>query len=330
MSNKKEAYLCVSAILRAREPRLLDNEKAERMLDAASFEDAAKILTDCGYADMSQMTAGEIEEALAQHRSEIFEELGKTAPDGTLIDIFKLKYDYHNAKVIIKAEAMGQDATRLLSGSGRIPGLKLLELYNEDKRIQMPETLAAAMAEAKATLARTSNPQLADFVLDKAYFAELQKAVDKVGSSFLKGYASILIDSANLRSAVRTLRMGKNQDFLAEVLIPGGSVGLERLTAAADKDSLAALYTHSELEKAAVLGGEALSGGSMTAFELACDNAVNSYLRGARLICYGCEPVVAYMAAVEGEITAIRLILTGRLAGIPPQTIRERLRDLYV
>ena len=41
MSNKKEAYLCTSAMLRAREPRLLSNEKAERMLDAAAFEDAA-------------------------------------------------------------------------------------------------------------------------------------------------------------------------------------------------------------------------------------------------------------------------------------------------
>ena len=47
MSNKKEAYLCVSAMLRAREPKLLTMEKAERMLDAASYEDAAKILTDC-------------------------------------------------------------------------------------------------------------------------------------------------------------------------------------------------------------------------------------------------------------------------------------------
>ena len=36
------------------------------------------------------------------------------------------------------------------------------------------------------------------------------------------------------------------------------------------------------------------------------------------------------LAAVEGEITAIRMILTGRLAGVPSQTIRERLRDLYV
>ena len=37
----------------------------------------------------------------------------------------------------------------------------------------------------------------------------------------------------------------------------------------------------------------------------------------------------ALKAAVEGEITAIRMILTGRLAGIAPQVIRERLRDMY-
>ena len=59
MSNKKEAYLCISAMLRAREPRLLSNEKAERMLDAAAFEDAAKLLTDCGYPDMSAMRSEE-------------------------------------------------------------------------------------------------------------------------------------------------------------------------------------------------------------------------------------------------------------------------------
>ena len=41
----------------ARAPKLLTNEKAERMLDAPTFEDAAKLLTDCGYPDMSQMNA---------------------------------------------------------------------------------------------------------------------------------------------------------------------------------------------------------------------------------------------------------------------------------
>ena len=68
MSIKKEAYLCLSAMLRAREPRLLNNDRAQRMLEAASFEDCAKQLGDCGYADMSQMSAKEIESELAAHR----------------------------------------------------------------------------------------------------------------------------------------------------------------------------------------------------------------------------------------------------------------------
>ena len=313
MSNNKEAYLCISAMLRAREPRLLNNEKAERMLDAASYEDAAKLLTDCGYPDMSQMDSKELDEALSKHRDEIFEDLGRFSPDGRLIDVFKLKYDYHNAKVIIKSEAMEMDGKHLLSNSGRIPGLKLMELFNEDKRVMLPETLGEAMSEAKAVLARTGNPQLSDFVLDKAYFSELQKAAQDLDSGFLRGYASILIDSSNLRSTVRTLRMGKGQEFLSQVLVPGGGVGLERLSAVSDKESLAALYTHTGLEKAAQLGGEALNDGSMTAFELACDNAVTAYLKDAKLVSYGVAPVLAYMAAIEGEITAIRMILTGGL-----------------
>ena len=329
MSNKKEAYLCVSAMLRAREPRLLNLEKAGRMLDAASVEDAAKLLTDCGYPDMSQMSASEVEETLAQRRGEIFKEMQDLSPDKELVDLFKLKYDYHNAKAILKAEAVGTDCKHLLSDAGRLPGSQLLELYNEEKYSRMPEKLAAAMAEAKTVLARTSNPQLADFVLDKAFFAEIRDVADAVGGDFLKGYAQIQVDAANLKSAVRTLRMGKNQDFLAEVLVPGGTVSAERVMAAADKEGLASLFAHTKLEKAAALGAEALAGGGMTAFEKACDNAVNSYLQGAKLVSYGPEAVAAYVAAVEGEIQAVRMILTGRLAGVRPEAIRERLRDLY-
>ena len=329
MSNKKEAYLCVSAMLRAREPKLLNLEKANRMLDAASYEDAAKLLTDCGYPDMSQMTAAEVENSLAERRAAIFEEMRGLSPDKELVDLFKLKYDYHNAKAILKAEAMGSDCTHLLSGAGRIPGVKLRELYNEEKFSSLLKTLADAMAEAKAVLARTANPQLADFVLDKAYFAELHAAAEALNSDFLRGYAAIQVDAANLKSAVRTLRMGKNQDFLAEVLVPGGSVSVERLMGALDKEGMESLYAHTRLEKAAALGAAAVAGGGMTAFEKACENAVTDYMRSSALISYGPEAVAAYLSAIEGEIQAVRMILTGRLAGVKPEAIRERLRDLY-
>lgn len=329
MSNNKEAYLCLAAMLRAKETRLLSRELAERMLDAPSFEEAAKLLTDCGYEDLSQMSAKEVEAALAERRIKIFKEIEQFAPDKEIVDAFRVKYDYHNAKAIIKAEAMGLEPAGLLSGSGRIDPETLVNLYSEDRCEQLPRQFGAAVQEAKATLARTANPQLSDFVLDKAYFAELEGLAKAVDSNFFKGYIAILVDSTNLKSAVRSLRMGKNEEFLATVLIPGGSVRAERLAEAGDKDNIAALFANSKLEKAALLGAEAVDGGSMTAFELACDNAVNAYLSDAKLVSYGSELLVAYLAAVEGEITAVRMILTGRLAGIAPEVIRERLRDLY-
>ncbi len=64
-------------------------------------------------------------------------------------------------------------------------------------------------------------------------------------------------------------------------------------------------------------------------FELACDNAVTIFLSSADRISFGREPVVRYLALVEAEITAVRMILTGWLAGIAPNVTRERLRDSH-
>ena len=329
MASRQEDYLTLSAILRAREPKMLNREKAMRMLEAASFEEAAKSLTDCGYEDMSQMNAREIEESLEARRSAVYEELNRLSPDCAITDLFRMKYDYHNAKVIIKAEAMGTDGTRLLSAAGRIDRDKLKTAYETEDLRDIPADLAQAMTEAKSVLARTSNPQQADFILDRAYFKEFAAAAASAKNDFLSGYAKLMIDTANLKSAVRTMKMGKDSAFLKEALVDGGTVEPERILAADNAESLAALFSHTELSGAAALLGAVVEGGPMTAFELACDNAGNHYLQKAKMVSYGSEPVVAYVAALDNEMTAIRMILTGRLAKVDPQTIRERLRDLY-
>ena len=316
-------------MLRAREVKLLNADKANRMLDAATFEEAAKLLTDCGYEDMSCMNAKEIEAQLNRHRADIFYEIDRLAPDSDIANIFKMKYDYHNAKVILKAEAVGTKADDILSDAGRIPGKELKNLYEEGKYSSMPGELGKAMEEGKSVLARTANPQQSDFVIDKAYFKELSSAAEESGNDFLRGYAKILIDSANLKSAVRTLRMGKGSDFMSATLASGGDVDKDRILNASDKDALSELFAHSKLEAAAQKGAEAIDGGTLTAFELECDNAVNSYLCQAKLVSYGSEPLTAYLAAVENEITAVRMILTGRLAGVNSSVIKERLRDMY-
>ena len=57
---------------------------------------------------------------------------------------------------------------------------------------------------------------------------------------------------------------------------------------------------------------------------------IYTYLTQARRVAFGEQAVVAYLYARESEFTAIRTILSGRMAGLEADTIRERLREAYV
>lgn len=333
MADKKitdKDYLFLSAAIAAKETRMLTPALCERMLTAPDYDECARLTEECGYPDMSGKNAVEIEAALRQHRDAVFAELSALTPCPALVDVFRCKYDYHNAKTLIKAEGANVDGMYLLSHSGRVPVQKFCDAYHEENYNLLPGLLGTATAEAKGVFARTGNPQLADFSLDRAYFKELGLLSEEAGSPFLKGYVRLLIDSANLRSAVRCLRMGRGAEFLRQALIPEGTYGAESLVlAAASGESLAALFATTSLRAAAEKGAEAARGGDLTAFEKACDDAVIAYLGTAKLQSFGAAPVVAYIAGVENEISALRIILTGRLSGVRAAEIRERLRELH-
>ena len=124
--------------------------------------------------------------------------------------------------------------------------------------------------------------------------------------------------------------MAKDADFLKNALVSGGTIGTDRVLAAFESaEALTALYANTWLSNAASAGAAAMSGGALTAFELLCDNALMDYIRAAKLRSFGAAHVSAYLAAMENETTAARMILTGRLAGLQPAVIRERLRETY-
>jgi V/A-type H+-transporting ATPase subunit C len=315
-------------MLKARETRILTRDKMDRMLSADTFGEAAKLLAESGYEDMSGFDANGIDAALARHRKAVLDEMLRFVPEKEIVDIFRLKYDYHNAKVLIKAEGAGTSGEHILSDSGRVSIRALEDAFHEDDYRFIPLTLGKAIEEAKSVLARTGNPQTADFVVDKAYFAEMLEMAKALDSRFLTAYTKLLIDNANLRAAVRTVRMGRDYDFMLTALVEGGGTGIERLAQSVlSGDGVTGIFAATPLKEAAAFGAEAMKGGSMTKFELACDNAVTAFLASVKLVSFGQEPVVEYLAMLEAEITAIRMIMTGRLAGIAPDVIRERLRD---
>lgn len=321
-------YLAVSATVRAREAKMLTREKKERMIDASSYEDAAKMLVESGYVDMSAMNSSQIEEALSKHRTRIFDELENLVPEKEVVCAFRLKYDYHNAKVLVKAEGADVDGAYLMSDSGRISPTEFAEVYHSRDYRFLPKKLSEALNEARGVLSRTGNSQLADFILDKAYFEELRKAGESLYSPFLSEYAMLTADVANLGAIVRIVRMGRDYDFFKKAMIEGGSFDAEKVAKTAiSGDSFAYMFKGTPFEQAAAAAEEAVKGKKLTAFELALNKVMKDFFRKSVLTSFGAESVIAYLAALEDEITAVRMILTGKLSGVDSKLLKERLSD---
>ena len=119
MSRKRDTdYLTISARIHAMENRMLTRERMDRMIDARDEGEALKVLSECGYGGTDGVSGQSLEGLLAQTRAETFEEIRGAIPDPRVADLFQMKYDYHNAKALVKGEAMGADARRLLSPGG--------------------------------------------------------------------------------------------------------------------------------------------------------------------------------------------------------------------
>ena len=327
---KDTDYLFISTYLHSRERDLLTAARMERMIEAPSAEEAAKVLAEIGYGEFNPSSERELSAVLAAEQEKLFEDLYRFVPDKAVVDVFKVKYDYHNLKTLLKARAMGIDGGRLLLDAGRVSAQEMNRAVTEGDYGALPELLRTAAEEAGEVLASTGDPQLSDFVLDRAYYAEMLSAARATGSGFLVEYVQGTIDAANLRSAVRTLRMKKGADLLKKVLVEGGAIRPESVQAAALAGSLEELYRPTPLRAAAELGTAAAQGGSLTAFEKACDDAVTAVAARAKSVPFGVEAVFSYVAAKEIEFTAVRVIMSSRLAGIEGDTIRERLREAYV
>jgi len=325
-------YLYITARIRSLERSLLSNARMERMLEARSDEDALKVLSECGYGEVTVTSAEELELILSETRDSMLSTLERIAPDRALIKVFRTKYDYHNLKALLKSEALSLDAQPLLIDSGRIQAKALFDMIRQDDLRNMPNAMRNAAVDARELLSRTGDPQLSDVLLDHACFKEMREMAKEAQSKFLIGYVKLFIDAANLRAIIRALRIGYATDFIRGILAAGGNINPTRLfSVIVSGSSLAEFYTGTLLEEAAATGTPAIQGDTpLTMFERLCDEALIKYMKASKLVAFGDQPLIGYIAAREAEFIAIRTIMSGRKAGVSRDVLRERLRDAYV
>ena len=69
---------------------------------------------------------------------------------------------------------------------------------------------------------------------------------------------------------------------------------------------------------------------SPSAFERWCDNRIIETMQPQKYNAFSVGPLIAYVIARENEIKTVRIILTGKQNDLPEESIRERVREMYV
>ncbi len=321
--------------IRAIERRLLDKDKLERMIDSKSAEDALKVLVEANYGQHGSdiVSVYEYEKLLKEEHKKVYSLLKDMAPEPDVFDLFLLANDYHNAKVILKSEFSGQNGTDILIDQGSIPADKLKTMIKDRNMKEMPSTMKKAVEECIDTYTRTLDPQVIDLILDKAGYIHMREIALMSKNTFIKNLVMIMIDLVNIKIFLRIKNLKKSWDFMQKVLIPDGNISSKMFVDNLDSpldifiDALRFKPCGPYLEE----GIENFkTSGSLTKFEKLSDNYIISFVKKAKYISLGIEPLIAYLIAKETEIKNARIIMVGKLNNISGEIIRERLRESYV
>lgn len=323
---KNKIYPFAVASVRSMENSLLTKQKLMQMAEAKSMEEAIRMLGDTAYGKTQIRDVHLYEEMISHHLEETYAAVAGLIPTETFVDIFLYKNDYHNIKVLLKEEVSKVNGKPFLIKGGTIAVDKLTKNLRERNYAELPNIDGEAVELAVATFAKTHNARYIDTILDKACFATMVKAANKLGNGYVTKYVENLIDMTNLKSLLRIKKLERSGEELEDGYIAGGSLSLDLLLRAYRSESYVQVLKETQY---GTLCEEYMSQG-FTVFEKACDDYLMSYVKEAKYKTLTPEPVMAFILAKETEAKCVRIILACKLHDIDAEIIKERVRESYV
>ncbi len=323
-------FMYAGARVRALEARLPGQDVLDRLTELPSSAAVLSALAEYGF-NAAPGADGKIDrEALLLSVSDkACAEVREAGADERLPAVIRLPYDCNNVKAVIKCRARKVSPASMLFSNGLIAP-DALNGTNEEIAALLPPHMAAAFTEAVTQYAATGNPQVIDMLLDKACFADMADAASKSACPLAVWYVGAKIDLTNLQMCLRLLRMhvaeaGKAQ--LQASLLAGGTMGTDVWETAYDagEEALWDVVQRSPYASLAVLRDS-----SPAVIERKADNYLMERVQKTRYVPFGQDVIFGYLLANEYLVRNLRILLSGKDAGLSPADVRERMRLSYV
>ncbi len=338
MAKKNEYdYVFPSVLIRSKEVHLLKKADLEKVAEQPGVSEAIKVLAEFGYGDGKDSkegaSAASYEDILSRSLQDAYELVFSILPEEPEMKLFLYPNDYHNAKVLLKAEALKIDPSSFITEAASIPPEKLEEAVRKREFAILSAYMKQAITEAGENFAKTGDPQEIDIILDRACFGDMLAEAEKLGSDFVTGYVKLLIDILNMGAFIRLRKIGRPKNFFGKVFLGDGNVEEEFFKGNYEEDygSIADKLRYAGYYDVFAIGAEASEeSGSFATLEKIFDNLKIKFAKECKYKSFGLETAAAYLIAKEMEVRNLRIILAGLSAGMSAEAIAERLRETYV
>jgi V/A-type H+-transporting ATPase subunit C len=309
--------------VRVLESELLTDATLQRLLDAEDLAEQRRVIVDTVYGSyLGEIRTGkDVEEGLDRFNTDLFRFLEEARLPEDVVRFFRRQEDYVNLRGMLKAQALGADVEELLVSHGTVDR----ESFERELE-ELPSDLREVAQEAMGPEGGIDADRV-DVVVDHAMYRELVEHAEGSGSGYLLSLVRLMIDLSNLRTVVRSKRLGRAAAEVEEALVEGGEV---------DPGELMSLYPLEVEEMTARLtrlgpyrGTDPGEIARVERLDVVADNLLMRHARQARMVPTGMEPVIGYVIARHSEIVILRMLLLGKLSGLDKDALRDRMRELY-
>ena len=329
------AYAHAVGRIKVKETKLLDENIINRLIDEPQLESVYRILEETDYGQyIGEIRKGNISSRANLAYKELKDFLLEIAPNPDKIKLFYFKYDFHNMKLLFKSHYLEKDASSYLMPLGNIDPEILIKHFSGEEEVELDNEVKDIISELLEKPKDSFDSFILDVTLDKHYFEFLTRKSRKYKEKFINEWLKTEIDLANIKTYIRieNLHIKEELQHLSEYLIPGGSIPHD--TFLNNIDDYPAFINKLSVSCYAKIVGEGIAyyqqHKTFSLLEKLMDNFIIELAKKSRFVLFGIEPLIGYLLAREKEMKILRIILTCKISGLPIETIKERVGEVYV
>lgn len=330
------SYVYTVSRLRGMENHILDTAFFSRLMDSAGIDEALRALGETGYSQWISQNGSSFDKAIDSEMLATFQELETFVPDKGLIDIFRLPYDFHNVKVLLKGlfkvrggELEGRRYD-LLSDLGTINPEELKNAIETEEYGYLPYGLTDLIPQCWQLWDAAKSAQAVELMIDHQMFRAMLDVAEGLKMPDVIHWVKSRIDAENLRSAVRLARIKYESAKALPFFHEGGTIRPDDMAKllSEPQETWGRLLSHTDI--GAVLGALQDSGNIKTALtdvSKSLDEYLLKVLENAKYSMDAPANVLLYLLTKEAETRNMRVALVCVAGGLDREFGRRLLSN---